>query len=106
MSILGGDPLALYNLSDVNKLINEFRERFGFEKSIWMWSGYTIEAIMGHPLRWEVARKVDILIEGPFIAEKKNSKLAYRGSSNQQIIDMQASQTFNMLILKDEYMNN
>ena len=40
LSILGGDPLEYNNLEMVNKLIDEFRKRFGFTKDIWMWTGY------------------------------------------------------------------
>ena len=104
LSILGGDPLEYYNLKGVDKLIRAFREKFGFDKTIWMWTGYTIEHIMGNPLRCEVARLVDVLVEGPFILKKKDLTLPFRGSSNQQIIDMQLSQTFGMMILKEEYM--
>lgn len=104
LSILGGDPLEYYNLKDVDKLIRAFRKKFGFDKTIWMWTGYTIEHIMGNPLRCEVARLVDVLVEGPFILNKKDLTLPFRGSSNQQIIDMQLSQTFGMMILKEEYM--
>ena len=106
LSILGGDPLEYYNLEMVDKLIIEFRKRFGFNKSIWMWTGYLLEDIMNDDRRWEVVRKLDYLVDGPFIQKKKNLKLKYRGSENQRIIDMQNSQTFNTLILKDEYMNN
>lgn len=106
LSILGGDPLEYYNLEMVDKLIVEFRKRFGFNKSIWMWTGYLLEDIINDGRRWEVVRKLDYLVDGPFIQKKKNLKLKYRGSENQRIIDMQNSQTFNTLILKDEYMNN
>lgn len=111
LSILGGDPLEYENLKDVNKLITEFRKRFGFNKSIWMWTGYVLEDFMNTPIitfptRIEVARKVDVLVDGRFELKKKDLKLQFRGSSNQRIIDMQNSQTFNTLILKDEYMNN
>ena len=106
LSILGGDPLEYYNLEMVGKLIVEFRKRFGFNKSIWMWTGYLLEDIINDDRRWEVVRKLDYLVDGPFIQKKKNLKLKYRGSENQRIIDMQNSQTFNTLILKDEYMNN
>ena len=106
LSILGGDPLEYYNLEMVDKLIVEFRKRFGFNKSIWMWTGYLLEDIINDDRRWEVVRKLDYLVDGPFIQKKKNLKLKYRGSENQRIIDMQNSQTFNTLILKDEYMNN
>ena len=98
LSILGGDPLEYYNLQMVDKLIVEFRKRFGFNKSIWMWTGYLLEDIINDDRRWEVVRKLDYLVDGPFIQRKKNLKLKYRGSENQRIIDMQNSQTFNTLI--------
>lgn len=108
LSILGGDPLEYNNLEMVNKLIDEFRNRFGFAKDIWMWTGYVLEDIMGENTRKlnkiDVARKVDILIDGRFELRKRDLKLKYRGSSNQRIIDMQLSQTFNTCILKEEYM--
>ena len=104
LSMHGGDPLEYYNLDMFHQLINEFRKRFGFDKTIRMWTGYTIENIMNDDRKCEVARLVDVLVEGPFIERKKDLKLMYRGSSNQQIIDMQLSQTFNTMILKDEYM--
>ena len=98
LSILGGDPLEYYNLEMVNKLIVEFRKRFGFNKSIWMWTGYLLEDIINDDRRWEVVRKLDYLVDGPFIQRKKNLKLKYRGSENQRIINIQNSQTFNTLI--------
>lgn len=110
LSILGGDPLENENLESVNKLIDKFRKRFGFNKSIWMWTGYVLEDFMNPHFdgisKIDVARKVDVLVDGRFELKKKNLKLQFRGSSNQRIIDMQNSQTFNTLILKDEYMNN
>ena len=98
LSILGGDPLEYYNLEMVDKLIVEFRKRFGFNKSIWMWTGYLLEDIINDDRRWEVVRKLDYLVDGPFVQRKKNLKLKYRGSENQRIIDIQNSQTFNTLI--------
>lgn len=102
LSILGGDPLESYNLNSVSNLIDKFRKRFGYKKTIWMWTGYQIECIINSP-QFEVARKVDVLIDGKFIMEKKDLTLAYRGSTNQRIIDMKKSQIFNTLILKEEY---
>ena len=104
LSILGGDPLEFYNLEKVLELIQAFRKQFKNKKTIWMWTGYTIEEIMEDERRANIVKLVDILVEGPFILEKRNLKLKYRGSSNQQIIDMQASQIFNSIILKEEYM--
>lgn len=104
ISILGGDPLENYNLTMVKKLITTFRKKFGFKKDIWLWSGYTIENIINDRNKWDVVKDVDVLVEGPFEIKKRNLKLQFRGSSNQQIIDIQASQAFNTCVLKEEYM--
>ncbi len=107
LSLLGGDPLEYANLDMVGKLIREFRNRFGFTKSIWMWTGYLMENIAFTPdqRRWDVVRWIDVLVDGKFILKKKDLTLPFRGSSNQRIIEIQKSQTFNTLILS-EYMNN
>lgn len=107
LSLLGGDPLEYANLDMVGKLIREFRNRFGFTKTIWMWTGYLMEDIAFAPdqRRWDVVRWIDVLVDGKFILKKKDLTLPFRGSSNQRIIEIQKSQTFNTLILS-EYMNN
>lgn len=99
LSILGGDPLAYENIPAIEELISKFRKRFGFTKSIWMWTGYLIEDIVNDDRRWHVVRWLDYLVDGPFILEKRNLKLKFRGSENQRIINIQNSQTFNTLIL-------
>lgn len=104
ISILGGDPLEKYNLNGVKKLIEEFRKKFGHNKTIWLWSGYTIENIISDKDKWETVKDIDVLVEGPFILAKRDLKLQYRGSSNQRIIDIKLSQLLNSFVLKEEYM--
>lgn len=104
LSILGGDPMESYNLQGVEKLIVAFRNRFGFNKTIWLWTGRVLEEIMNDYWRINIVRAVDVLVDGPFEIKKKDLRLPFRGSSNQRIIDMQATQTFNQLILVDRYM--
>lgn len=60
--------------------------------SVWCYTGYMFEQIM----EWEDNRKellsyIDVLIDGRFEADKKSLDLAWRGSSNQRIIDMKKS---------------
>ena len=106
LSILGGDPLEINNLPMVEKLVSEFRKRFGFTKSIWMWTGYLLENIMNDQIgRWNIVRQLDFLVDGPFMKSKKDLKLKYKGSKNQRVINIQASQTFNTLIYDDMWNN-
>lgn len=36
----------------------------------------------------ELLSYIDVLIDGPFIEERKNLKIRFRGSDNQRIIDV------------------
>ena len=42
---------------------------------------------------------IDVLVDGKFIEELKNSSLLFRGSSNQNIIDIPASVNAKRMIL-------
>ena len=39
----------------------------------------------------EVLRMLDVLVDGEFVEGQKNLSLAFRGSENQRLIDVQAS---------------
>ena len=97
LSILGGDPLEDYNVEEVNNLIKAFRKRFKWGKTIWLWTGYTIEELVNSN-KWKVIEGIDVLVDGPFELNKRNLKLKYKGSSNQRVIDIQKTITFNTLI--------
>ena len=91
LSILGGEPLDLKNQSGVAQLIEEFRERFGNKKDIWLWTGYEYDNIPLEVDTLYIITNVDVIVDGPFIASKKDLNLPYRGSSNQRIIDAKKS---------------
>ena len=89
LSILGGEPLS--RLSDVRKtvieLCREVKEKFP-EKTIWMWSGYTFDEIRSDDTMKDVLEFIDVLVDGPFIEDKKDIELVWKGSSNQNVIDV------------------
>ena len=90
LSILGGEPLEPENLYWVTRLIAAFREKFGPEKTIWLYTGYTYEDILLN-LSWDVYHvitSVDVLVDGPYLEAEKDAGLAYRGSRNQRMIDI------------------
>lgn len=89
ISLLGGDPF--FNIDTAMRIIKPFRERFGNKKTIWVWSGFTYEALLTHRNAEEMLSLIDVLVDGKFVQEKFVPNLAFRGSTNQRIIDIRNS---------------
>ena len=79
----GGDPLYRTNESEILELIKEIREKFP-GKTIWLYTGSTWEQIKDH----EIVRYLDILVDGEYVKELRDTQLYWRGSSNQRVIDV------------------
>ena len=107
LSILGGDPLEKENISKVKYIIRECKRYYELTHdkplNIWLWTGSIFESLLIQLLSdstwfcldsWYIddlkyiLNNIDVLIDGPFIEEKKDLNLAFRGSSNQRLIDM------------------
>ncbi len=89
LSLLGGEPMS--RLSDNRKQVIAFAEEVKTKypsKDIWMWSGYTFEELKNDPDTRDIFKWIDVLVDGPFIEELKDQSLAWRGSSNQHVIDV------------------
>ena len=82
----GGDPFHLENREEIGALAKEIREKFP-DKTIWLYTGYRWEEISALPLM----QYIDVLVDGKFIADLKDTKLHWKGSFNQRIIDVQKS---------------
>ena len=61
------------------------------KKSIWCYTGYTFENILENPQQRNLLQHIDVLVDGRFIEALKDESLYFRGSSNQRLIDVQAS---------------
>lgn len=81
ISILGGEPLSKYNLKTVTQLCCNFKKEFP-NKTIWLWTGYTLEEIKTLP----VLNFIDVLIDGQFKQDEYEYGLLWRGSRNQRIL--------------------
>lgn len=86
VTLSGGDPLHPDNRGDIGALIDEISQKFPY-KTIWLYTGYQWEAIRDLPY----IKKVDVVVDGEFVAALKNTQLHWRGSSNQRVIDVQPS---------------
>ena len=90
----GGDPLYTTNEADVLALAKEIREKFP-RKTIWLYTGYDWEYVK----KREIVDYIDVLVDGEFVKELKDTKLYWRGSSNQNVIDVKASLAEGRMIL-------
>ena len=82
-SILGGEPLD--QDEHMLELVQKIKERYP-NKTIWMWTGYTYEEL--NDKQMEIVKLIDVLVDGPFIINKKCPSKRFRGSTNQRIIDI------------------
>ena len=91
-SLLGGDPFEEENQEVLVELLEIIKETYP-EKDIWCWTGYLYEDLIeGGKKHTEYTDKIlkftDVLIDGPFIQEKKNLMLKFRGSENQRLLHL------------------
>ena len=82
----GGDPLHTANRLDVRNLMIEIKEKYP-TKTIWLYTGYVWEQIRDKSLM----QYVDVCVDGPFLKEQFDSKLLWKGSKNQRVIDVPRS---------------
>ena len=87
LSILGGEPMNPQNIEGTTKLAKAFKEKFP-QKNVWAWSGYTFDNYLKDK---EIAKYLDVVVDGQFIEEEKNPTLEWKGSSNQRVINVQES---------------
>ena len=82
----GGDPM--YQAAGFAELARQIHRRT--QKDIWCYTGFTFESLI-HDDQRELLAELDVLVDGPFIQALYDSDLLFRGSSNQRLIDVQAS---------------
>lgn len=97
ISILGGEPLDERNVTGVLDVLEQFRERFGNTKDIWLWSGYYIEDSMKHETKKKVLELCDYVVDGPFEKDKWSKDLVHKGSSNQRVLHRGKNNKFTVI---------
>lgn len=90
VSILGGEPLADENFSDVLDLVQTIHKKFP-EKKIWIYTGYIWEELLKDEQKKEILPYINVLVDGRFQTDLKDLSLKFKGSSNQRVIDVQES---------------
>jgi anaerobic ribonucleoside-triphosphate reductase activating protein len=82
VSFSGGDPF--YQVEAFTELARRIKEET--TKTIWCWTGFTLEEIQASARLSQLLPYLDVLVDGPFILEQRDTDLLFRGSANQRII--------------------
>lgn len=96
LTLLGGEPFEPENQRALVPFLRRVRQAYP-DKTIWCFSGFTYEELTtdGTYPRCEVTDEMlsllDVLVDGRFVEELKDLTLRFRGSSNQRLIDLNAS---------------
>ena len=102
ITLAGGDPFSQSeeSLKELLTFVKEFKEKFP-EKNIWVYSGATYESDMLHPTKNEILGLCDVMVDGPFILALRDPDLAFRGSSNQRVINLNKTREAGEVVLLD-----
>ncbi len=95
LSLLGGEPFEPENQRALLPFVREAKKRFP-DKTIWCYTGNVYDPATGRlketdkntEVTEELLSYIDVLVDGEFVADLKNIRLKFRGSSNQRVLDM------------------
>lgn len=103
LSVLGGEPAAPENIDTVISIMRKFREQYP-NKTIWCWTGFRLDLDLedktytGFNFQDNPAFKneeflslIDVLVDGRWEHQNYDPRLLWAGSTNQRVIDVQAS---------------
>lgn len=94
----GGDPLFYSNRTMVHTLCHTINQVYP-NKTIWMYTGYTWDAILRDEELMGIVKHVDVLVDGRFEEKLLDKTAHWVGSTNQRIIDVQKSLEQGMVVL-------
>ncbi len=81
ITLSGGEPLLQPQAALA--LARGARQR---GKNVWVYSGFTLPAILRDPFKRAVLEYTDVLVDGEFILAERDLSLPYRGSRNQRLL--------------------
>ena len=94
LTILGGEPFEQENQEVLSEFLAKVKNAYP-NKTIWCYTGYVYDEDIlpeNGQKHCKFTKKMlennDTLVDGPFIEEKKNIMLQFRGSENQRIINL------------------
>lgn len=92
LTILGGEPFEEENQPEILEIIKKVKDSYP-DKTVWIFTGYVVDRdlLMGQRkniagVTEEILKRVDVIIDGPFIQAERDLSLQFRGSRNQRML--------------------
>ncbi len=107
LTLLGGEPFEPQNQEALLPFLKRVKTEYP-KKTIWCFTGFVLEEKLLNSsdkrckYTDEILSLIDVLVDGPFVEEKKNISLQFRGSENQRIIDMKKTLSSGKVVLWDK----
>ena len=98
ITFTGGDPMfQAKSFLELSKMI-----KANSKYDIWCYTGFLFEDIISNKDdKYELLKMIDVLVDGQYIDDLRDLNIAFRGSKNQRIIDVQESLKQNIIIELD-----
>ncbi|MBP1619068.1 MAG: ribonucleoside-triphosphate reductase class activase subunit [Bacteroidetes bacterium] len=94
----GGDPL--FQVEGFTELARRIKAETN--KNIWCYTGFTFEQVLQSPRMSQILPLIDVLVDGRFVENLRDEDLLFRGSSNQRLIDVQASRAVGRAVIYED----
>lgn len=98
----GGDPM--YQVEATLELAKYIKSK---KMNVWLYTGFVYENLLklgkDNLKIIELLKTIDVLVDGPFILDKKSYDCVFRGSTNQRIIDTKESLKQKRVCLVEKY---
>lgn len=106
LTLLGGDPGEVENQAALLPLLRKIKDRLP-GKTVWIYTGYLYEDFLAQGVAHceateEFLSLIDVMVDGPFVLEKKDISLKFRGSENQKMIDLRETERQGAIVLAME----
>ena len=98
ITLSGGDPF--YQVDACTLIAKHCKNK---KLNVWCYTGFVYEDLIKDTKMLELLKYIDVLVDGPFVLNKRSLDLYFKGSSNQRIIDVPNSLKENKIVLVSKY---
>lgn len=100
ITLSGGDPFL-----QPEPCLQLARAAHELGLNVWAYSGQTLDQLLAlraeRPFLRELLAEIDVLVDGPFLIERRTLDMRFRGSDNQRVIDLPATLRSGSVVEKD-----